>query len=233
MLFSDSLFDNIGVFSYVTINRNKVWINDLTLWSDTVAKSPGSPVAHAGMGIAYKELGSYDRAIAELQQAISIGGAGEEILTAWQNLGQVYILQKKWDMAINELENALKIYPQNLQIHNDIGIAYYNAGKKGIAERYFYKASEIAPTDYLSFLNLGSYYSQEGRPKDALSVYKRALSLSPENMEIRIRIAFLFEEIGEKEKAVDVYRYIIQHAGNRDAGIVQEAEAQIKNIGLQ
>ncbi|MBI5192688.1 MAG: tetratricopeptide repeat protein [Nitrospirae bacterium] len=217
----------LGVYSYVTINRNKVWKDDLILWSDTVEKSPGSSVAHAGMGMTYKELGAYDNAIIEFQKAISLGGGGEDIFTAHQSLGQVYILQQKWDLAVSEYEKALKIYPNNLQIHNDAGIVYVNIGKTDLAERHFILASKIDPTDYLSFFNLGIFYTNERRLNEAVRAYSTAVSLSPDNMGLRMRLASAMEESGDKENAANMYRYVVQNAGMKDADIVQEANAHL------
>ena len=43
----------IIVFSFLTVQRNIVWRNDLSLWNDAVAKSPLSARAHDNLGLAW------------------------------------------------------------------------------------------------------------------------------------------------------------------------------------
>jgi tetratricopeptide (TPR) repeat protein len=68
-----SLFIITGMyFGVLTMQRNHAWKNDYNLWSDTVAKSPDSHVAHNNLGVAYEHKGLFDDALHEYETAISL-----------------------------------------------------------------------------------------------------------------------------------------------------------------
>lgn len=58
-------------FSYSAFQRNTVWTNDYTLWTDTIKKSPDSAVAHNNLGIELERFGQFDMALNEYELAIA------------------------------------------------------------------------------------------------------------------------------------------------------------------
>src|SRR5262249_26647492 len=51
--------------------RANVWSDPLTLWQDTVSKSPGKSRAHFQLGFTYMEIQRFDLAVQELEKAAS------------------------------------------------------------------------------------------------------------------------------------------------------------------
>ncbi|SVC89927.1 uncharacterized protein METZ01_LOCUS342781, partial [marine metagenome] len=58
-------------FSVLTTQRNKVWINEITLWSDSIIKNPNSPRVHNNLGKAYYEAGQLRKARFHLETSVS------------------------------------------------------------------------------------------------------------------------------------------------------------------
>lgn len=56
----------------LTRERNLVWKDDLSLWSDTVAKSPGSSRAQMNLGLAYMGRGNYAEAKGRYLKALAL-----------------------------------------------------------------------------------------------------------------------------------------------------------------
>lgn len=56
----------------LTRQRNTVWKDDLSLWSDTAAKTPNSARAHLNLGLAYYTRRRYDEAEASYKRALSL-----------------------------------------------------------------------------------------------------------------------------------------------------------------
>jgi len=216
------------IYSAVTIDRNRTWRDDLTLWGDTVQKSPGSSTALTGLGIAYKDHKMYNRAEELLKRAISLGG--HDIDTARRHLAHLYIIQNRWDLAARELEISLKNNREDPQLYSDLGIVYANMGKKDMAERIFKQAVRMDPTDYLPFFNLGVFYMNEGRKEEALQVLEKAVSLSPGHLESRLRLGILLEEVGRKSAAADHYRIILEQSEDQKSPIVREARGRLQRM---
>lgn len=59
-------------FAKTTLERNRVWKDDYSLWADTVIKSPDSDIAHNNLGVAYENQGRLDDALKEYEAAISL-----------------------------------------------------------------------------------------------------------------------------------------------------------------
>ena len=58
---------------------------------------------------------------------------------------KTYLTQQNYGMAVQELREALKISPQNPEIHSMIGQAYYKQNMSGMAKTYFRQALKLKP----------------------------------------------------------------------------------------
>ena len=181
-----AVFIVIGaLYTIGTINRNKVWQNDLNLWSDTLKKSPDSEMAHNNLGVVYRSQGRLDRAIAEYQAALRLN---PDYAEAHINLGLVYASQGQWDKAIAEYQAVLRLNPDSVGAHNNLGIAYASQGQwdKAIAE---YQAALQQNPDYAeAHINLGIVYASQGRLDKAIAEYQAVLRLHPDSHEARQRL---------------------------------------------
>ena len=59
-------------YAAMTYQRNKVWCDDLTLWNDTVNKSPLKARPYNNRGNAYGKKGDCDRALSDFDKAIQL-----------------------------------------------------------------------------------------------------------------------------------------------------------------
>lgn len=57
------------VYSVGTVTRNPVWKDDISLWTDTVEKSPVDVYALNNLAVAYNKMGRVEEAKAELMEA--------------------------------------------------------------------------------------------------------------------------------------------------------------------
>jgi tetratricopeptide (TPR) repeat protein len=69
----------------------------------------------------------------------------------------------------------------------------------------------VAPDDPLLTELRGDLYAATGRPGDALSTWRRAFALAPEDYGISMRFsaAFLLEKLGRLAEAADEWRFIV------------------------
>jgi tetratricopeptide (TPR) repeat protein len=110
----------VGIYVFETINRNNVWENNFSFWSDTVKKSPDCAVAHNELARVYTSQGQLDKAIAEVQAALRLK---PDSANAHISLGNLYAAQGQWDRAKAEFEAALRLKPNDHQARkrlNDI-----------------------------------------------------------------------------------------------------------------
>src|SRR3989338_8426336 len=120
-----SLLIIISIYSFAVIQRNKVWADQYSLWSDTVIKMPESFKGHNGLGIVYNKQGRLDEAIKEYLTAIRFKPAYAD---AHNNLGNAYNEQSRMAEAIKEYKLALSLKPDYADAHYNLGNVYEKQG---------------------------------------------------------------------------------------------------------
>ena len=113
------------LFSSMTYQRNKVWQNSETLWSDVVKKYPANSTAHYSLGLAYYVSGQLNEAITEYKEAIRLN---KHYFKVRYDLGLTYARSGQYDKAITELQIFISIYPDHVDAHKVLGRVYQQAG---------------------------------------------------------------------------------------------------------
>ena len=72
---------------------------------------------------------------------------------AWQNLGNIYLVQKNWQKAVNVFQEALRIDPDNYEALTNLGSVYLILQKFDNAYACFRSAQILAPPNFSSLLD--------------------------------------------------------------------------------
>jgi tetratricopeptide (TPR) repeat protein len=176
IIFTVSIFIII-LFSIITIQRNQIWASEVTLWNDTLKKSPNKIRPIINLAHAYTTFGSFDLAIRYYEKAMSINS---KIFSTNYNLGNLYLESAREEEAIGLLETAALIRPNNLEVNVLLGEVYLKRKTVDRAEFYFKKALELNPNYALAMRNLGIiYYFYLKKNKEAAVYFSRSLSINP------------------------------------------------------
>jgi tetratricopeptide (TPR) repeat protein len=173
------------IYATVTITRNRDWRDGLTLWSKTVASSPGSFIAHGSLGRAYQDQGMVVEAIREYEQAIEIY-AGD--YKAHYNLGVVYDRQGDLENAVLHYKKVIEIYPQYFNAHFNLGNIYHKQGFLDAAVVHYQKVLELHAEDFEARNNLGVAYAKQGKLDQAISEWEHVLDIDPQNISAKDNI---------------------------------------------
>ena len=96
------------------------------------------------------------------------------------NLGMIYRQEGKASEAVAELEQAVRLNPQQPVFLNQLGIAYRQQGQFAKAREAYEKAIELDPNYPAAYLNLGILFDLYfWDSKRALELYDRYLALTP------------------------------------------------------
>ena len=98
---------------------------------------------HYGRGIAYGQKGSYDKAIAELTEAIWLSPKWAQ---AYYNRGVTYWHRGNHDRAIADFNEAIRLSPKLAGAYYGRGCAYWHYGQKVKAEEDFAQAKRLGYT---------------------------------------------------------------------------------------
>ncbi len=139
-----------------------------------VALRPAAATAHNNLGIALKDKGQLDDAIAEYQRAIDLD---QNYAPALCNLGYALKDKGQLDDAIATCKRAIDLDPNDPTAHNTLGAALRDKHQVDAAIAEFKRAIELDPQYALAHNNLGNALKDEGRVDAAIAEYKLAIDL--------------------------------------------------------
>jgi tetratricopeptide (TPR) repeat protein len=161
----------------------------------------------AAAAIAWIQLGSWRDSRTLFQHAVDVTANN---YLAHHNLG-VALAESPDGMsrAIAEYQDALRIEPNSVRAHTDLGSAYAKLGRLSDAVAEYRAAIALAPDLAIPHNNLGNALSQLSRWNEAISEYQTALRLDPEYADARHGLALAeyglgleFAKSGRKFEAI-------------------------------
>jgi len=115
----------------------------------------------------------------------------------------------KTDIAQNYYQKVLKIDPNNLVTHNNLGIIFQGLGEIQKAKKSFEKAIEINPDYSNAHYNLGATFQELGQYQKAKDCYEKVIKIDPNYSSAHNNLGNLFKELGEEQKAKECYEKAI------------------------
>jgi len=187
----------ISVFSLWTYERNAIWSNAVSLWSDVVKKSPHKARPHNNLGNALKRQGKLDDAIAHFNRALQINPAYAK---AHNNLGTALASQGQTEAALEHFGMALVINPRYAAAHSNIGVALAAQNEIAKAIVHFKTALRLNPDYARVHSNLGAALVRQGRLQKALDHLRTALRLKPDDRQAYLNLQICLEIMRQNNK---------------------------------
>jgi len=197
----------ILVLSVLTFNRNFAWKDDLSLWSDAVAKSPMSARAHDNLGLAWMGVKKYDMAIGEFNKTLELN---PRYYLAWYNAGVAYQLQGDLEKARFAYEESLKINPSYFRSYYNAGIVYKSLGEMDMAISSYDKAIILDPRHPFVYNNLGVVLTEKGYYRRAEDVFKKAVAINPGYEKAYYNLGNVYFREKKYGKAAEAYREAVR-----------------------
>jgi tetratricopeptide (TPR) repeat protein len=162
--------------SYLTFERNKIWKDELSLWSDVVQKSPDKARALYNLAMAYDNIGQWDRSIGLYSKAIA-NYPGD--LDAFINRAVAYGNTGQWDKAITDYTKAIDLDPDFVRSYFNRGIAYGNLGQWENALKDDSKVINLDLKNKIAYYNRGIAYGSLGQWDKAIADQSHAIDIDP------------------------------------------------------
>ena len=162
------------LFTWCTVCRNRIWLNEFTFSTETIRRSPASFRVYNDLGYFYYHNGLNDAAIQAFKDSIRVRHNQPK---AHCNLGAAYALKGLNDAAIEELKVAINLRNQYPEAHNNLGILYKRKGMLNEAINEYIEALKVNPYYADAHNNLGSALIDMGRLDEALSEIEKAVKI--------------------------------------------------------
>jgi peptidoglycan/xylan/chitin deacetylase (PgdA/CDA1 family)/uncharacterized caspase-like protein len=113
------------------------------------------------------------------------------------SLGLKYYREKKYDEAVRELEEAVKLDPRNATIVNNLGFTLFKFEKYEESIGWLKKAIEIDPQRVVAYVNLADAYMKLGKTAEARQYYEKYATIAPNSPNVEY-VRKKLEEMKEK-----------------------------------
>jgi tetratricopeptide (TPR) repeat protein len=190
-------------YSVVTIERNRVFKNELTLWNDAARKSPNKIRTTINLVGAYYSLHLYDQAISTSLEVLKKDPRNSEFYT---KLGVFYMLRGEYDQAKEKFERSIEIKRFNPKAHNNLGVIYLQTNEPDRAVEEFKQALSYHSDYAEAHNNLAKALATKGFLDEAIKEEKEAIRIDPFTAEFHFNLARFYENRGLLNEAVGPYQ---------------------------
>jgi len=202
----------LSILGALSFHQSAKYHDVITLYQATLAQNPGCWMAEYNLGLALKNQGQLDQAIAHYRRAINIW---PDYVEAHYNLGGAYIEKGEFDEALAEYRRAIEIRPDEADSHNNYGSALRELKQFDQAEIEYKRALSLRPQYLDARLNLGSLLLQRGRIAEAITNLETARRLQPNDATTHVTLALALMKNGQGSKAAAEFNHALQLAPDR------------------
>ncbi len=123
-------------------------------------------------------------------------------------MGTNHMMKKQYTQALDKLVKAEKIDPENSQIQNNLGMAYYFKGDMSSAKKHLSMSLSIDTNNADARNNLASIYLEEGKLSLAEEQYVAITKTLTYANQFRtyFNLGVLYQRQGDNEKAMQFFK---------------------------
>jgi len=132
---------------------------------------PDDPEIHQFLGQSYLQESQYNKAIKELEKALTLNPVCNECLLL--DMGTAYQMLKEYPKAIKLFQHVIEQKPEWASPHFQLGNIYDNLGQKEEAIKEYQKAIDLEPAFTLPYKKISQIYDELGRPEEGATYLKK------------------------------------------------------------
>ncbi|MFZ5524847.1 MAG: tetratricopeptide repeat protein [Pseudomonadota bacterium] len=185
----------------------KLGKNALMAFQKTAELMAGDAEAQFNLGMAQKNLGRIDEAVASYRRALKINPAYAE---AHNNLGAALFELGRLDEAAACCRRVVELKPGSAEARNNLGAALFRLGQVDEAMNCCRRALELNPDFAEAYNNLGNYLKHLNRFEEAEASYRQAIKLKPDNFKVHGNLGNLLLDMGQLDEAMASYRSALE-----------------------
>ena len=204
-----------------------IFLSDQTRFEESIQQyrkiirlAPDHYAALVNMASVLTETGDLSAAIVMYERAIDIRPS----YMGFSNLGTAYTRVERYEDAVDAYQKAIELDESDWLAWGNLAYTYYYMGKDdSLVNETFARAIALAeeardnsPRDAYVHSDLALYYARTGQAELALERVETAMALDNENGEILLAAAETFEDIEQRERAIELLNRAFE------AGITQQ-----------
>ena len=167
--------------------RQKQYSQAIAKFEEFLVAEPSFYQAHEFIGIAYREMGDYDAALAELEKVLAEDASHATTLIT---IGDILVVQQKLDEAVEYFEKAVSQTSDAIVPFN-VAEIYFNQGNAAKSIEYYRIAAEYKPDWADPHLKMGYAYLNTGDLDGAKVSFQKVVEVAPDSPQAQMAQAAL------------------------------------------
>ncbi|MBB4800976.1 tetratricopeptide (TPR) repeat protein [Flavobacterium nitrogenifigens] len=153
--------------------------------------------------IVSKECPKLVPAVIENKEDIYYGKSKNKSAQNFYIIGQDFMDQKNFKLAVESFQLALKEDPNFVLALDDIAVSYRQLDDYENAIKYYKKSLDIYPEGHFALMNIGVVYTFKSDYKTAISYYQKLIDYHPDSAEGYFGAGKNYFLLKDDEKALD------------------------------
>lgn len=170
----------VALFSLLAFQRNKVWKDEIALWSDVISKSPNKARAYNNRAKAYSVARQFNLALPDYARAVEIF---PQYADAYKNRGLLFAEIGDWNKALADADKTVALSPNDAVVYLTRGLVYYNLRQLDKAIADYDRCIAIDPKQASAYFSRGVVYAIQGQWEKAIADYDQTIALNPQEQE--------------------------------------------------
>ena len=162
-------------FSLIAYNRNYVWKDSKSIFTDMIKKTPEHPFGHEGLGASKMDNKDYEGAIEEYSKAIKVDST---YYNAYYNRALAEIQLKHFDEAFSDLNKTIYLNSKKIEAYNDRGNLRLKMKDTTGALLDYNVSINLNPKFPSTYYNLGNLNLNKKEYNEAILKYSKAIELN-------------------------------------------------------
>jgi tetratricopeptide (TPR) repeat protein len=192
-----------------TFDRNEVYANGITMWSDVVRKAPDNSRGHVNLGVNLLDNNQVAPAEAELREAMRLDPQSAEV---YAQMGRALLQEKDFVAARATLAKAVELRKSSSFAQSNLAVACFELGDLDGAQEHFQLAFGYSPDDSKLHQLYASILLRSSNPSGAKHHLEEALRTEPYNANVMFDLANVLALQGEVNTAIELWEMTLRIA---------------------
>jgi tetratricopeptide (TPR) repeat protein len=180
----------------------------LDILNKQLSLDSGNSDIHFLLARVFIKKGDNQSAMDYIESALSL--TTNEGLDMLLTAAQDYIDLGNFKNAINLLEKAEIIAPDNYELINDLAFCYERSDMLAKSLHYYEKYLDIDPFNDNVWFNIGTIYAREANIPKATDAFDNAIALNPDNSSVLYNKAILLVNSGKYDEGIETFESFLR-----------------------
>jgi protein O-mannosyl-transferase len=159
------------------------------------------------VALTWNQVSYWKNSITLFKHAINVTeNPSPSFVVAYNNLGHALVTEHRYEEAVIQFRQAIKINPYYSKAHNNLGRALNELDKHNEAIEHFQQAISLEANYAEAYNNLANALGQKGKREESIVYYKEAIRFKRDYAEAHFNLGVTLGQLSRIEEAITQYQ---------------------------